>query len=201
MGVVIPVGFAQTVIEIQLAGKPTPFGVTLGIDPPPLFTPAAIAEAVYESLIQSGSMFSATPSEAWSQDYTLVGVHATLMDASGPLLGDFTDPRSGDVVTQVTPPNTAILVRKGTASGGRQGRGRSYWPNVWWAETGISNAGIIESAVLVQIQARLNVWMDELGERNMTPVLLHSSAELPPYPITSMQVQSLVATQRRRLRS
>lgn len=98
------------------------------------------------------------------------------------------------------PPNTALLVRKITGFGGRQGTGRWYWPGI--ADTQIDDGGNLGPATVTSLQTGFNSFHSNLVASGLVPVLLHGEDEpiSTPMPITSFSVQSRVATQRRRLR-
>lgn len=94
----------------------------------------------------------------------------------------------------------SILVHKNTAIGGRPGRGRIYLPGVQESEVDV--AGVLTGAFVTGLQDEFDAFEAELISSGMPPVLLHS-AESPvstPTPITGFQVDSRVATQRRRQR-
>lgn len=116
--------------------------------------------------------------------------------------------------TQVSePPNVAALIHKRTARGGRRGRGRMYLP--WClADADVDEAGVVLGATQVLLQTQCTNFLGHLtaGTGAMTfaaaMVLLHSpsgddvsSPTTPgdPNTVTTLTVDSLVATQRRRL--
>lgn len=97
-------------------------------------------------------------------------------------------------------PNVALLVQKNTAFGGRAGRGRSYIPGV---PTGhINEDGSLTSTYRDAMQLVIDDFYAKVAVQPMTPVLLHGlgSPLTVPTEITSVTVDSRVATQRRRLR-
>lgn len=125
------------------------------------------------------------------------------------------------------PPNVAYLVEKRTSLGGRRGVGRMYVPGV--PETNVDDAGNIVGTSLSGINTQLTEMLAGLlgaatGSYTglaVTPVLLHSNSSTTtrttapgsvtitrtegaaggsPTPITQLQLDPKVATQRRRLR-
>lgn len=94
-------------------------------------------------------------------------------------------------------PNTAMLVRKVTGLGGRSNRGRLYLPGV--STSVITDTGQIGSTALGDYQEVWDTWLTGLDGEGITPVILHSSSS-DPTAITSMRVEPVLATQRRRLR-
>lgn len=107
---------------------------------------------------------------------------------------------TGERVGSPVPPNTAVLVRKRTASGGRSGRGRMYMPGV--PEEGVLGQGVLTSGEQLIWTTQLEVFRQKLLTEDVAPVLLHGddSPVTSPYIITDFQVAETVATQRRRLR-
>jgi len=96
------------------------------------------------------------------------------------------------------PGNVAVLVRKNTGLGGRHGRGRLYHPGVF---TGILNADAdtIAPASVTAMANGFQQFFDDIQTAGHTPVLLHSDATAPTV-VTGIAVESVVATQRRRIR-
>jgi hypothetical protein len=102
------------------------------------------------------------------------------------------------------PQNSALLIRKRTDAAGRRGRGRMYLAGI--AENVVSPTGDIDDATVAYYQGAATDFFDavQLLTQVEDMVVLHRSegigSEPPPTPITSLQVQKRIATQRRRLR-
>lgn len=98
------------------------------------------------------------------------------------------------------PPNVAYLVRKQTALGGRAGRGRFYLPGV--DESQIGPGGVLAGALIPTLQTAIDDFAADLATSFLIPVLLHGAGSpiTTPTPITGLDLDSTVATQRRRLR-
>jgi hypothetical protein len=99
------------------------------------------------------------------------------------------------------PPNCSLLVRKNTGRAGRKERGRMYWPLFSILDADVDDTGIIDPTVLGVITGNIADFKEQL---DLSPfvddiVLLHESAETPTVVI-SWGVESLLGTQRRRLR-
>lgn len=106
---------------------------------------------------------------------------------------------TGSIGSQGISPQVSILVQKRTAFGGRRGRGRLYFPGP--TESDVTNAGEVDSAYHAAAQLAFDNLLAEFSSDGMPWVLLHGGAGAPvPYDITSLEVSSTVATQRRRLR-
>lgn len=204
MALIIPVGFGQAVYSLSLAGDNERIVTTMGHD-------LAAAGSNYEDAANDlhalfGIWFMGRmPSQYTLQDVTLyVG-----QDGGPPAIYESTEAAIvGGATTQPTPQNTAWLVRKRTGSAGRRGRGRMYIPGVHEGQVGPD--GVLTNAYHGDLQNDVNGWLAELQSGlggtgpALPPVILHRSegigTEPPPTPVTALQVDTLVATQRRRLR-
>lgn len=122
-------------------------------------------------------------------------------DGGEPLVGVDTGTQPGLLSSASPPANVAVLCHKRTAVGGRRNRGRLFLP--WFViETNVAEDGVIDGSTVSAIQTALNNWRTTLVTASLPPVVLHSvglTTPGAPTPITSFQVDALVATQRRRL--
>lgn len=110
-------------------------------------------------------------------------------------------------------PAVAALVKLVTATAGRRGRGRMYWPGVL-GDGDVDNAGYIDlDARYDELQACVDELVTQLDGESLTMCVLHSYSwpygdadpgppgGFPaPSPVTGATVQRVVATQRRRQR-
>lgn len=101
------------------------------------------------------------------------------------------------------PQNCAILVQKRTATPGRRGRGRMYWPGL--VESEVNAVGTLDGISIGRMNTMLNSWKATItsSPQLLQPVLFHSEGATPapgPSIITSFTVSPVMATQRRRLR-
>lgn len=196
MGVNIPVGFGMASLVYQRDGAPRESISTFAYDPPSL-SPTAHADTIYGLMTNaSGPGIPTRIQTGWS----FMGVRVTEQDDPGPLQGEHIAQQVGLGSAGALTPNVAVLIRKFTASGGRRNRGRMFVPPVWPPETNVSPNGAIAGTQLGDLQ---NWW--EFVRAGMTTaglpiVLLHSQVPFTPTPVTSISVQAIVATQRRRLR-
>jgi hypothetical protein len=93
-------------------------------------------------------------------------------------------------------------VHKRTALGGRKGRGRLFIP---WAvaDSNVDEAGIIVPATVVTMQTAVTSFLNGIITEGMNMVLLHSpdksGVTVPPTTVSSLVVDGMIATQRRRL--
>lgn len=124
----------------------------------------------------------------------------TLMKAGPNEDGPFTvfsDPTVGGIDATSFPPNTAILVEKRTALGGRKNRGRMYLPGV--SEGLYDDAGDMGATSAGTWNTRLATWLASIESEVLQMVILHNDSSTPTV-VTSLQVDQVAATQRRRLR-
>lgn len=202
MAVIIPPGFAQAVVPFQHALLARTAFVVFGVDVSGLGGDyEAGADAVTRSIT--------IPWQDELDSEVVVGPTTLRVgqDGGDPLSvsGSFSD--NGSEAASMLPPNVALLVKKNTSLGGRRGRGRLYMPWVL-QEAGANDIGTIDGASLAARQANATAMLASLTSEPVTGietpmVLLHDSSgagvEPPPTVVTSLLVDSRVATQRRRM--
>jgi hypothetical protein len=148
-----------------------------------------------------------TTEAAWTRVTTLKGDGSTVPEA-----GEDGDPvYQGDFAMSAAPPNVAALVQKKTGFGGRGNRGRVYLP--WSVNEGeVDEIGQLTAVARTALQTAVDLFYGTLGVgSNM--VIANRIYDLPwdnpnrqltalmiGKPVTSLRVDGLVATQRRRLR-
>lgn len=203
MATLIPVGFAHILLPVWHVELTRRAAVTFGI---------------------AADLGDATPVEYL--DYVVgsyVGTIGQLTDAGvgiGPATGRFgqdggeplsvegTFQGAGDRTMDSLPPNVSALVKKSSNRGGRRGRGRMYLP---WAlaDADVGDTGVIGTTPLGNLQTEVSNFWQAL-EDGISPVetaamyLLHDSeGSTPagsPNKVTALTLQSVIATQRRRVR-
>ena len=204
----IPAGYGQFTEVLTLDGDAEPMVITIGVGPN-ITDDAAALDWVAALHGQFGSnVMPETPN-----DY-----HAIRGELRYHVAGDADDDPlrvavnstvyNGTHTSEPAPQNCAYLVHKRTAVGGRQGRGRLYMPGVLEAQ--VSPAGVISTGQISAITNAFNGWRADVEANPLTSpesgfYLLHNLAngELLadlPTRITSFDCDSLMATQRRRLR-
>jgi hypothetical protein len=192
---IIPVGFAQ--VNIVFGGLAMPRGaqVTYGVLNTGLagtpYTAPQLAEFVKETwrlrfLTQQSS--SCVLKEARVK----LGPNATGPDATVSVN------HPGLQSAESDSPNVAVLIRKRTPFGGKKGKGRMFLPGVHEGAT--NKGGVIDTAYLNLVQAEADQWLDAHDAGGASVQLLHSAIGLAPFVVTDLEVQQLMATQRRRLR-
>lgn len=194
MPVVVPVNFGVAGARFDLIGTTT-FGFCVTGHSFGVGVPSAGdgANAVFDSYEGGGI------SNVLTEDWRLAQVDMMIMTPGGPVVGSSTrTPVQGGIGNQGTEANTAALVRKNTAQGGRPGRGRMYIPGI--SEDFVDVAGFLSAAYFNDIQVFATDFLNTLGVNDVPMELLHSSAAISPSLVTSLSCQNQVATQRRRLR-
>lgn len=191
------------------AGVPSGASVVLCVHDSTTSSPTVVATAVLNAVNTCGIM-------------ALVAANCDLTSALCKQGPDETGPAAivssalgGGAAGAQSAPNTAYLLHKVTALGGRRGRGRAYWPGV--PETQVTEAGVLDAGVRTQAASDWNQFITTLDGIGMPLQLEHAPAttwqlvdgqprRIPtgsapsPTEVISGDCDSLVATQRRRLR-
>lgn len=186
----IPVGYAHVCLFFTGTGVPTGGCCTFGVDNNGSLTAAALAQQIDATAV------TANLRQSWGLNATLSTIRVKL----GPNdTGPAADHATNLVGTLGTSghPGAAFLVKKNTAIGGRQGRGRLYLPAVAEADCGAD--GTLLPANVLQVTQRWEAFRAGMDLAGSPLVLLHGNS-LSPSVITSFAASGQVATQRRRNR-
>jgi hypothetical protein len=202
----VPVGYAEMSIEYRNSGDPQPWYNVFGVAVD-LATQSAQEHVDHVAGVWYGALVS-----AFSTSTTLNNVIGRFgQDGGDPVTVETSvAPLNGTGTGQKLPQNCALLVRKQTSLGGRRGRGRIFVPNVL-DESEVTNTGVIGTSTVSGFQSIFTDILDDLAAPDVvsgaeTPmVLLHSAPSLGAEPlaptlVNSVAVDSVIATQRRRLR-
>jgi hypothetical protein len=202
MTLIIPTDFAQVLLPMKHASLARSALITYGLDISGMTgTEVDIAD-------EQPSIFVANWGTELDSQVT-VGPATLRVGVTGgdPLAVEGSIDETGAETGAMAPPNCACLVRKSTGLGGRRGRGRCYIPWVL-LDAAIDDVGNIDGGSLAVRQGDATAWLEDLeaGSSGTSPtpmVILHDSsgagAEPGPTPVTGLNVDSLIATQRRRL--
>jgi hypothetical protein len=120
---------------------------------------------------------------------------------------------TGAINGSYPPPNCALLARKVTAFAGKKNRGRTYFPYMV-VEGNVSNNGTIAGGLLATVQTALTGFLGQLTT-DLEPMVIanktlvttppetrpHVTAITGGHVVNQYLVETLMATQRRRLRS
>jgi hypothetical protein len=120
---------------------------------------------------------------------------------------------AGAVNGSYPPPNCAALFRKTTAFAGKKNRGRTYFPYLV-VEGNVSNNGTIAGGELTTLQAAATAFLAQLTTDGTPMVIANKTLVVTPpqirphvtaitmgHAVTSYTVETMMATQRRRLRA
>jgi hypothetical protein len=201
MPLVIPDNYGHVIHQLRLVGDPQPMIVNYGvaIEDTATFDPQTALEALHEKFHDA---FKALV----SNQYTLYQSEIRWKSAA---VADLqvvvrVQPR---IMTGTEPPlpqNTSALIQKRTQVAGRRGRGRMYIPGL--SEGNVGGTGVVNQGQIDVTQPLLDTWLtaiDTLIPGIAAMVLLHSTGLTPtpaPTGVTQLLIDTVVATQRRRLR-
>jgi len=186
MGYVIPVGFARITFEygaVSTLGSQVCWGIGVSRDPNSA-TLADVREWAEDLLLPATS-------DAYELQRIVMRNDVNVIEE---VLNNF-----GASPDQVSPPNTALLVKLTTDLIGRKNRGRMYIPGVL-RDTEVNNSGVIQGAALDALEPVITGLFTALLITEAEPVILHSD-ESEPTPVTGGTASAQVATQRRRQRA
>jgi hypothetical protein len=191
---VIPTGFAQSNLVFGGSSMPRGAEVTLG------HSLSGYAGDATQAAEDIGTAFDTEVMGVLTNTTTLISCRVKFgPDATGPS-AEFPIGSTGGGSNPGVSPAVSWLVHKVTAFGGRAGRGRMYVPGL--QESSVSVAGVIDGGSVTAMQSAMSAYLLALGVLNLDPVVLHSvgSPLVTPSSITAFNVDSTVATQRRRQR-
>lgn len=192
----LPVGYGRCTILFRPAGSVRDMMITFDYDP------GTTDPAAHVVSLNSAFKAAARPGNpsAYSNQYQYRGMMVTEMDDTGPIQANAAETILGSAAIQPAPANCAILIQKRTAAGGRRNRGRLFVPPIQIAEAAIDAAGNLDSTARNSVQGVWNSFFEDCAGLNLPWVLCHSEPPFTPTPITSLNTQTLMATQRRRMR-
>lgn len=196
MGVIIPTGFGLAKLKFKQLGASEDMIVTWGFDGDVAEVPATDAAEIHAIMVATGRPCAAVQ---FSSLWRFNGVDVIRQTATGPISGSSTGYMNGGTSLSTAPPNTALLLRKNTARGGRMGKGRCFLPPLWIAENNLDEYGAWAGSNISTAQALWDSALTALLASDCPPVLLHSDGSTPN-AITSWTLQGTAATQRRRMR-
>jgi hypothetical protein len=187
---IIPVGFAQVAVQFRYADGGRPQVITYGVELEGSDFGENRVQAIYDIWEDRylPNITTNTRLEQVTLKYGPVSTGPSFV-AIGTAVGASNEP--------IAPPNVTYLVKKVTNMGGRANRGRFFPPGV--AEANVGNDGALSSGTVAALQPVFNNIRTDHAAADLPMVLLHSQSS-DPTPITSLVLDPLAATQRRRLR-
>lgn len=199
MGVVVPTGEFGVSLWFHngmiAKDQSVTFGALNSVDDDPF----AVCTNIYDALVTNpGVNPSFCEATSMASGWSFLGVDAFFQDASGPIGASFRSTVAGTGSDNDVPVNCAVLMTKSTATGGRHGRGRSYWPPFFAAMTTDSDGSLggVTGAFLDAVFAQV---LTELTFPGVQLVLHHADGSAGTL-ITSVSFSESLATQRRRMR-
>lgn len=147
-----------------------------------------------------------------------LGAHWVDLDSTGGGTGDIgpsgSDPTSGTATGTFAPPNVAGLFHKHTAAARGTRPGRTYWPML--IESAVDNSGNVDPTTQSTWGGRFDAFRSVIADYTNEPVVgsvamrvvhVHKPDKTDPHTwtwsssdVTSMTMDPVAATQRRRLR-
>jgi hypothetical protein len=193
---------------LHFSGAALPLGatVTFGGKVPTTGTPtpSSVGTSIKNNWKATGGIFE--PSGLWAATVTWVDILVKFGPfEDGPSavtpVGGAIGAGGGDAV----PPSVTLLVQKLTTIGGHVGRGRMFMPGL--LEAVVDVGGLVSSGAVTSLQANFNKTLTDMDTGLIPMYLLHNfdpddDEDTPrdPTKVTSLVVQSRIATQRHRNR-
>jgi hypothetical protein len=186
---IIPVGFSKITYNLGGTGAPLGAQVTMGVNNAGFALPTAVATAARLAFVNR-----ILPDI--SNTIQLISVRAKNGPNDVGAFAEIPGAAGGGATAAAASPAVSILVRKHTASGGRKARGRLFMPGI--VETIVDPSGIITAANVTTFQTDWSNYLADMIAAGFTPCILHT--DTAPNDVNSMNVENVVATQRRRQR-
>lgn len=197
-----PPGYADCSYELRHSSMSRSAFITFGVDVTGT-DPVTIAGQVKDAFANAGSLLT-----IMDNSVSLIATRVSLgTDGSEDIVGVNRTAVPCTRSQQSLPAQCAVLVRKVTARGGRRGRGRMYIP--WSASAaGFGENGTVATGEVPLVQAAVDVWKNALSatagplvvlHRPSAPGTMHPTTAGLPNLVTSLVVDPLLGTQRRRL--
>lgn len=190
----IPVGFCQVTMYFGGAGAPNGAACTIGFDSSGSSgNPNTIGVDYNAVWLGTGIQGRLSTSVNYLGCLVKMGPDSTGASA----LVSTTINGAGGTAAAI---NSAWLVRKNTSDGGRAGRGRWFLPGM--PESVIGGDGALDGTNRTNMQGDIDELLPAWAAEGLDAVVLHGpgSPLSVPSPITSLTVDGLAATQRRRMR-
>jgi len=171
--------------------------------------PDEVAHAVY--MAWKGAFQPVNLNSSWQ----FVGVDVIVGGGEeGNDVGTWNEISAGQMTNASLPQNCSMLLKKKTAKAGRRNSGRMYLPSGYMAESDVSNTGAHAAGSLTAYNAWASTFYDSLIDvsqpvgqppTSFLVMLLHSEpqgggAAPAPTEITSLTIDPIIATMRKRLR-
>jgi hypothetical protein len=203
VGVEIPPGYGQATLVFYATGVAEFVNCTMGFKNNDTVERTAdyMASVFRIEATKVGAMCEATK---MSSQWTLAGADVSYNRGQDLEMGTSRASTVGTLAISPLPVNCAFLVRKNTVLGGRRHRGRWYLPPAWVDENLVGAGGAFTiTSVYTDLQTRLTKYLADLDTALFPMYVLHGGPGdfvPPPTKVTSLSLQPVLATQRRRMR-
>lgn len=196
---ILPPGYGYLQIHISFLNDPEIMLTGFGVKPTPS------DDANCQSVVESTAHWTDPLKAVITSDVKFVGSTLRVgQDGGEPRVYEHAHAAvAGTQSSGALPPNSAWLIKKTTARGGKRHRGRMYLPGVpyTWLLTG----GAVGTTQLASVQTAVDTLFDNVdGDTTMGGMwILHStgiSTTPDPTRVTGLVAADKIATQRRRLR-
>lgn len=195
----IPPGFANAHYRFSFAGSSHSFSFALAYGASDVIDPLVDVVTLSTAFSDPAGYGMGSVYNAW----TFHGVHLIVGQDGPDLVADFDPALPGTGGSgSFNPPNTCMLVKKSTLLAGKKFRGRAYVPLISLVEADVDNVGTIDNTVRGVIQSSWDDFISEIISNipNITGMFLLHEGLTAPTLVETFTVESMVATQRRRLR-
>jgi hypothetical protein len=191
-----PVGFADCSYKLTRSDMSRSSYVTFGVQTT-MTDPMSIAAVLVTAFTSTGGFAAFLDSGA-----SLTETRVALGTGTGEdVVGIDPTISAGQKGGVTSPPNVAMLVHKRTARGGRRGRGRMFVP--WsWTTAEVQENGVVLATPLTTANVAVNAWLTKINTGLGAMVILHGPGKSTlgaPNTVTSLSVDNIIGTQRRRL--
>lgn len=197
----LPAGFTDVCVAFLRTGDQEEMCVTFGVASGSEEDPFAIATSV--------ALDWAAAIPAANLPNVVHGTRVTTRVSQGddpPLIGEAALAQTGTASGSTLPQNCAYIFRKATSFGGRRGRGRMFLP--WALANDITATGVISTTAVSNYNSLGATLLSNLnsgtaGTKISPMVILHNDGgpSTPgPSVVTSLTLDPVIGTQRRRLR-
>lgn len=200
---IIPPGYADCSLELRHTTMARSAFITFGV-----MCSGVPADQVAQEALEPWFLPGSSMNSLLDNGVVVVGCTARVGQDGGEALVAYAESgAAGGASSSTVPANCAALIHKRTARGGRRGRGRVFVPWVL-AESSVEESGLVATALKNQVQTAAGVWLTNLSNNSVPMYLLHSSSapgtDNPtppgtPNAVTSLVVDSVIGSQRRRL--
>lgn len=188
----VPLGFAAARIPFVHVSDPGTYGVvTFGVFPNTLTDPVGLADDVF-------ACYVATMHGRLDNSFRAGPVQLSIGTPSGDLTVEGANSAVGVRSDEMEAPNVALLIQKRTALGGRQNRGRFFWPFML-SQDDLSETGNLSGTALSDTQDEADAFLAALDAAEVPMVLFHRGSS-DTTDVNQLLVEPRAATQRRRLR-